>query len=391
MNRGLRRHSTIAALALGLVAAACSQAPAPLIVKSASPPARPAPTIQVTALDADGDAGGPVKPAPVMEIVPDQPPLPRVKPPRITVVHLAPVQARQTVRVQRAPVPKPLVKPLVAPLVVQPIAAVRAQRGDTVYAISRRHRVAVREIIVLNRLQPPYKLALGQVLRLPTGRFHTVQPGDTVYGVSRRHGVDMNALVRANRIPPPYRLQIGQRLRLPPRNRAVAAVTGASIAPEHKITASVVAVRAVAPEPPPSVRESLPAKPPKRAGGKFLWPVNGKVVSTFGAKAGGTHNDGINIAVARGSPVHAAENGVVAYAGNELRGYGELLLIRHAGGWMTAYAHNDRLLVRRGDIVKRGQIISRAGNTGNVKKPQAHFEIRRNGKALNPLKHLARQ
>jgi murein DD-endopeptidase MepM/ murein hydrolase activator NlpD len=286
-------------------------------------------------------------------------------------------------------VPKPLAKPNVAPLVVQPIGAVRVRKGDTVYAISRRHRVAVREIIVLNRLKPPYKLAVGQVLRLPTGRFHTVRPGDTVYGVSRRHGVDMNALVRANRIPPPYRLQIGQRLRLPPRNRAVAAVTGASIAPEQKVTATVVAVRAVAPEPPPSVRDSLPAKPPKRTGGKFLWPVDGKIISSFGAKTGGTHNDGINIAVAPGSPVRAAENGVVAYAGNELRGYCELLLIRHADGWMTAYAHNDRLLVRRGDLVKRGQVISRSGNTGNVTKPQAHFEIRRGGKALNPLKHLA--
>ena len=102
------------------------------------------------------------------------------------------------------------------------------------------------------------------------------------------------------------------------------------------------------------------------------------------------HNDGINIAAPRGSPVRAAGSGTVAYAGNELRGFGNLLLIRHAGGWMSAYAHNETLLVSRGEEVARGQIISHAGSTGSVNSPQAHFELRRNGKPVNPVKYLAK-
>src|SRR5262249_2466334 len=101
--------------------------------------------------------------------------------------------------------------------------------------------------------------------------------------------------------------------------------------------------------------------PPPRGSGKFLWPVNGKVVSAYGVKEGGQHNDGINIAAPLGTPVRAADNGVVAYAGNELRGFGNLLLIRHADGWVSAYAHCDALLVKRGDQVKRGKVIARVG------------------------------
>jgi murein DD-endopeptidase MepM/ murein hydrolase activator NlpD len=119
--------------------------------------------------------------------------------------------------------------------------------------------------------------------------------------------------------------------------------------------------------------------------------VNGKIISSFGAKKGGLHNDGINIAAARGAPVRAAENGIVAYAGNELRGFGNLLLIKHADGWTSAYAHNDRLLVRRGDQVRRGQIIARVGSTGSVTSPQLHFELREGSEAIDPLRLLARQ
>src|SRR5690606_8555086 len=104
----------------------------------------------------------------------------------------------------------------------------------------------------------------------------------------------------------------------------------------------------------------------------------------YGSKGGGMHNDGINIAVPKGTPVHAAQSGVVAYAGNELKGYGNLLLVRHANGWMTAYAHNSKLLVKRGDTVTRGQSISLAGSTGSVSSPQVHFEIRKGAKAVDP-------
>jgi murein DD-endopeptidase MepM/ murein hydrolase activator NlpD len=151
-------------------------------------------------------------------------------------------------------------------------------------------------------------------------------------------------------------------------------------------SASTAAAPATQPAPTP---ENV--TPPPRGSGKFLWPVNGKLVSLFGVKEGGQHNDGINIAAPLGTPVHAADNGVVAYAGNELRGFGNLLLIRHADGWVSAYAHCDALLVKRGDQVKRGQVIARVGQTGAVSSPQLHFELRKAGTAVDPTNELGPQ
>jgi len=130
------------------------------------------------------------------------------------------------------------------------------------------------------------------------------------------------------------------------------------------------------------------ATPPRRTSGRFAWPARGPVISPFGAKPGGLQNDGINIALPRGAPVRAAEAGTVAYSGNELRGFGNLLLVKHDGGWMSAYAHNDALLVKQGEKVKRGQLIAKAGATGSVATPQLHFELRKAGGAVDPLPHL---
>ncbi len=116
--------------------------------------------------------------------------------------------------------------------------------------------------------------------------------------------------------------------------------------------------------------------------------MHGDVVGRYGPTAGGTQNDGINIKAAEGTPVVAAEAGSVAYAGNELRGYGNLILIKHADGWMTAYAHNSKLLVTRGQKVQRGQVIARVGASGAVTEPQLHFEVRRGSRALDPMDYL---
>ncbi len=123
--------------------------------------------------------------------------------------------------------------------------------------------------------------------------------------------------------------------------------------------------------------------------GSMRWPVKGKIISEYGAKPNGLKNEGINIAVPEGTGVRAAESGVVAYAGNELKGYGNLVLIRHEGGWVTAYAHAKELFVKRGDIVKRGDVIAKAGQTGSVSSPQLHFEVRKGATAMDPLKFLA--
>jgi len=286
--------------------------------------------------------------------------------------------------------------------------------GDTIYQLSSSFRVSIRELIEVNGLRPPYRLTPGQVLTIPARREHVVQAGDTIYGISRRYGIDRSSLIRLNGIQPPYIIRIGQRLLLPASVRSAVANAEAPAAtptegPAPDTSGAITSLELTPPEAMPAPRASVPppqplspsaappAKPePAIAGasspasdGRFLWPVNGKLLSRFGEKAGGLRNDGLNIAAPRGAPVKAAEAGVVAYVGNEMQGFGNLLLIRHANGWTSAYAHNDRILVKRGDRVKRGQTVARVGSTGNVAEPQLHFEIRRGTEAVDPLPHLA--
>ncbi|HEY4274904.1 MAG TPA: peptidoglycan DD-metalloendopeptidase family protein [Rhizomicrobium sp.] len=116
----------------------------------------------------------------------------------------------------------------------------------------------------------------------------------------------------------------------------------------------------------------------------FVWPVSGPVISDFGGPANGERNDGINIATPMDTPIHAAASGTITYAGNELKDYGNLVLIKHQDGYVTAYAHADRLIVNRGDVVSRGQVIGYAGKSGDVSSPQVHFEIRRDTQPVNP-------
>ncbi|HKY19180.1 MAG TPA: M23 family metallopeptidase [Rhizomicrobium sp.] len=130
------------------------------------------------------------------------------------------------------------------------------------------------------------------------------------------------------------------------------------------------------------------ALPPIGGAPAFAWPVSGRVISDFGATASGGRNDGINIAASTGTPIHASASGTVTYAGNELKNYGNLVLVKHAGGYTTAYAHADRLVVSRGEFVARGQVIGYAGQTGDVASPQVHFEIRSATTPLNPRSYL---
>ena len=261
-------------------------------------------------------------------------------------------------------------------------STVIAGRGDSIYALSRRHRVSMRAIIEANGLRPPYQLHVGQRIKLPRPRIHVVASGDTLYGISRRYGVDLFTLARVNDLGEPYTIRVDQRLAVP------SAVTRAAVAPPTVKSEPPTATATATPAPPSAAPRPAGLAPPPVSGKGFLWPVQGKVLSGFGPKSKGLHNDGINIAASRGSEVRAAENGVVAYAGNELRGFGNLLLVKHAGGWVTAYAHNETLLVKAGDKVSKGQPIARVGSTGNVTRPQLHFELRRGTRAIDPRRHL---
>lgn len=242
-------------------------------------------------------------------------------------------------------------------------------KGDTVHGIARRHGADIRSLIDANGLSPPYLLRIGQKLKLPGRRTYRVEKGDTVYGISRRFGVNMRDLVRRNGIRPPYTITVGEKLQLPGKAGRASTVASAK-APRR------------------SVGSLKGAKLPPRGKRNFLKPVQGKVLSAFGPKADGLHNDGINIAAARGTPVRAAENGVVVYVGTELHSFGNLLLIKHADGWISAYGHTDKPLVKRGDTVKRGEPVAKVGKSGNVNAPQLHFELRRGTRAVDPTRYL---
>lgn len=284
------------------------------------------------------------------------------------------------------------------------------RRGDTVYQIARLHSLTAQNLIDANRLKPPYRLRVGQRvaipsqhLAIPSQRQHMVSHGETLYGVSQRYRVGMTALAQLNRLQRPYSIVVGQRLTIPgpgnaePPAQAVVIKTALAL-PDTQPLIPKPRTRpveiAMSRPPQPRLRPNPPTRaagpivaigaPPPRAGNGFAWPVRGKLLTQFGAQDGDRHNDGLNIAAPRGTPVQAAENGIVAYAGNEIRGFGNLILLKHDGGMITAYAHADALLVRRGDVVNKGQIIARVGSSGGVDAPQLHFEIRRGAQAVDP-------
>jgi len=286
----------------------------------------------------------------------------------------------------------------------------RVVSGDTLYGISRRYNVGLSELAELNGVLPPYRIYLGQELRLPStagvqiadsgGAAPVPAPVPPRSQAEPRLSGTATAVTRANPTPPPA-ASAPPIVISPPASAAATpppvfpAITPPPASrPQPSAPAGTVPIPsprpstvAVAPAPQPAAVPVAPSTPP-RAGSRFAWPVEGPIISTFGPKGQGAHNDGINIAAARGTPVRAADNGVVAYAGNELRGYGNLILIRHDGGWVTAYGHNDQILVRRGEQVTVGQTIATVGSTGAVGSPQLHFEIRRGTEAINPLDQM---
>jgi murein DD-endopeptidase MepM/ murein hydrolase activator NlpD len=278
---------------------------------------------------------------------------------------------------------------------------IQVKSGDTLYAISKRYNVTLRDLIEGNDLQPPFEIFIGQKLKLKKPRTHTILPGDTVFSLSLRYGVDMRTLVSINSLRPPYQVKPGDKIMIPGRERSekgfkynVKTIKSSSsksmpfprwkpsrkklINQPSNETFTVSDVRK---------RNSLPS-PEARSSGRFLWPAKGRIISNFGPRLGGLHNDGINIAAPLGTPIFAAENGVVAYVGNGLKGFGNLILLKHAEGWTTAYAHTDKTLVKRGTHVKRGEKIGTVGKTGGVSKPQLHFEVRKGARAIDPKKEL---
>ena len=312
--------------------------------------------------------------------------------------------------------------------------------SDTLDVLAKRYRVTPQAILAANGYKGPRALSPGQQLIIPhpataaapapamapvaaapamapaakpvaavvaPSSTHFVNHGDTLASIARKNHISSAELARANGLDPSAKLKLGTRLTVPgAKTAAVAAPVAAAPvagtlqpvavapAPATKMAAVAAPVQSArlaqattnveekAAEAPAKAAETTSALP------TFRWPVRGKVVTSYGAKTNGKSNDGINLAVPEGTPVKAAEDGVVAYSGNELKGYGNLVLVRHSNGYVTAYAHASELLVKRGDTIKRGQVIAKSGQSGEVASPQLHFEIRKGSSPVDPLQFL---
>jgi murein DD-endopeptidase MepM/ murein hydrolase activator NlpD len=313
---------------------------------------------------------------------------------------------------------------------------VTIQHSQSVESVARFYHVPAAAIIAANGLHPPYAVKAGSRLLIPDAGPAPVRQA-AGYGAPAPH-------VAAVPLPPPP--PHPETIALPPGPAAtVPAGRQAALTPPQPAAASVQAApQTVTPPPsaarvlpdiipldgpPPKQAAAIPVAPPPAvaarpapvgatltpprgaapvaqtpaeasvdwstaetpgsAGGRFPWPVRGRVLANYGGTVGGVHNDGINIAAPRGTPVRAIDSGVVAYAGNEVKGYGNLVLIKHANGWISAYAHLDALSLKPGDKIAAGEVIARVGDSGGVGEPQLHFELRRGKKAVDPKEFLA--
>ncbi len=295
---------------------------------------------------------------------------------------------------------------------------VTVAQGETLESLSLRYNVPETALMQANGLGRNSVLTAGQRIVIPrrasapavaapttrpvaadrktasasSSRTHVVAPGDTLLGVSRKYRTSVREIGAANHLKYDQPLRIGDRLLIPGTAHAKTAATAVAAAPAR---APQQQVAAVAPKPQTSARMLTPAGEAGEQTGsthtgtpQFRWPVRGRVISGFGPMTNGQQNDGINLAVPEGTAVRAAEDGVVAYSGNELKGYGNLVLVRHGNGYVTAYAHASELKVKKGDAVRRGQVIARSGATGTVQAPQLHFEIRKGSVPVDPMQFL---
>jgi murein DD-endopeptidase MepM/ murein hydrolase activator NlpD len=307
--------------------------------------------------------------------------------------------------------------------------------GETLETISRRYDVPVAALMEANNITRPGGVHPGQHLVIPRRRgpatalaapptrvassaaampspapvgpprnalaagasVHVVAPGETLHSIARHYGKPVLVLAKANNIAPDSMVRVGERITIPGGASTAVAVAAAPAAPALRNEPPVGSLAAA--ESPHSARLAAAVVPDAEEGGAkageaggsvpgFRWPVRGRVIAGFGPKPNGLQNDGINLAVPEGTPVKAADDGVVAYAGNELKGYGNLVLVRHSNGFVTAYAHASEIMVKRGDSVKRGQVIAKSGQTGSVTSPQLHFEIRKGATPVDPSQYL---
>jgi murein DD-endopeptidase MepM/ murein hydrolase activator NlpD len=327
--------------------------------------------------------------------------------------------------------------------------AITVAPGETIEGIAHRHGVPVAVIMDANKLSSPNAIQAGQRLVIPryapalaapaaapaptrtsalaappapapkpapvvaappaiapspaahagspvNPGVHVVAPGETLIKIAHQYGKSVAEIAKANNILPYSRVSIGDRLVIPGVRISNAKADAEPPTAPGKPTGNNKVLASAAPAQSASMVSQSPDTPATETAAKaaadptpgFRWPVRGRIIAGFGPKPNGQQNDGIDVAVPENTPVKAAEDGVVAYAGNELKGYGNLVLVRHPNGYVTAYAHAKELLVKRGDQIKRGEVIAKSGQSGNVDAPQLHFEVRKGSAPVDPMQFL---
>jgi len=330
----------------------------------------------------------------------------------------------------------------------RPYITIKVKKDDTLSAIAKRYKVSIQDVMSVNKRNLSKTLQTGQFIRIPKQRNHTVMSGESISLIASAYGVKAENLIKLNKLKKPYRIKVGQRLKIPfpvryVTNHKVLNQKGSShnrgesaqsIHPPHKAKTLISELSDVSvghtkpkftrssgekkhamrgagamPDEKPRLQQvdepltpvhvtSHFADPPMRLSNQranvvesnkaFTWPVRGAVIGGYGKKVSGKKNDGINIASAFGTPVKAARKGTVSYVGNEVSGFGNIILIRHDNGFITAYGHLSEIYVGAGVSVNQGDKIGLVGKTGNVSVPQLHFEIRKNTKSVDPVGYL---
>ena len=318
--------------------------------------------------------------------------------------------------------------------------AVIVQQGETLYSIAKKNGVPLRDLIDTNNLEPPYALKAGSAIKIPFPNYHESREGETLYSSSRMYDMKVNDVIALNNLKFPYPIYPGDKIKIvkdknkkSEKNSQLALESKAkkenNIKPAEEKAKEIVEkknskeiekygfkpseVRAlelakrndssrtaqniINPSKNEIVETKLSINKPidkdsiKKIANKtnrFSWPVRGEVISKFGPKSAGLYNDGINIKAKDGQAVSSSEDGIVAYVGSELKGYGNLVIVKHSGGWISAYAHLKNSAVAIGQKISKGQRIGNVGNSGKVKFPQLYFGLRKGRDAVNPENYL---
>ena len=318
--------------------------------------------------------------------------------------------------------------------------AVIVQQGETLYSIAKKNGVPLRDLIDTNNLEPPYALKAGSAIKIPFPNYHESREGETLYSISRMYDMKVNDVIALNNLKFPYPIYPGDKIKIV-KDKNKKSEKNPQLALESKVKkennikpseekakeivekknskeiekygfkpsevralelakrndSSRTAQNIINPSKNEIVETKLSINKPidkdsiKKIANKtnrFSWPVRGEVISKFGPKSAGLYNDGINIKAKDGQAVSSSEDGIVAYVGSELKGYGNLVIVKHSGGWISAYAHLKNSAVAIGQKISKGQRIGNVGNSGKVKFPQLYFGLRKGRDAVNPENYL---